>query len=97
MSRKMKNAINTPTMRRANCVLMEVRNWAKVMKLPGMETEMKLMPAIPVKIPEITFATPNAPKLTAVAAIAPPRTADETGLEQEKAKAAISAGVRKRM
>ena len=45
----------------------------------------------------MTFATPTAPKLTAVAAIAAPRTADETGLEQEKAKAAINAGARKRM
>ena len=52
---------------------------------------------IAAKIPTMTFATPNAPKLTALAAIAAPRTADETGLEQEKAKAAINAGARKRM
>ena len=62
--------------------------------MSGIETEME---EIVFKIPTMTFATPTAPKLTAVAAIAAPRTADETGLEQEKAKAASNAGARKRM
>ena len=52
---------------------------------------------IPSKTPEMTFAIPNAPKLTAAAAIAAPRTADESGLEQENAKAAIKEGARNRM
>ena len=52
---------------------------------------------IPCKTPEMTFASPNAPKLIAVAAIAAPRTADESGLEQENAKAAIKEGARNRM
>ena len=45
----------------------------------------------------MTIAIPNAPKLTAVAAIAAPRTADESGLEQENTKAAIKDGARNRM
>ena len=54
------------------------------------------MKTIAAKIPTMTVATPNAPTLAAVAAIAAPRTADETGLEQEKTNAAIKAGARKR-
>ena len=55
------------------------------------------VPATPPKIPTKTFEIPTAPKLIAVAAIAAPRTAAETGLEQEKRKAAIKAGERNRM
>ena len=53
--------------------------------------------AVPFKTPAKTFEIPTAPKLIAVAAIALPRTAAVTGLEQEKRKAAIMAGERKRM
>ena len=55
------------------------------------------LPVIPFTTPAKTFESPMAPKLMAVAAIAAPRTAAETGLEQEKTKAAIRAGERKRM
>ena len=54
-------------------------------------------PRIPFNTPAKTFEIPTAPKLIAVAAIALPRTAAVTGLEQEKRKAAIRAGERKRM
>ena len=56
-----------------------------------------LAKANPARTPEITFATPMAPTLTSAAAIAAPRTADETGLEQERANAKIKAGARNRM
>lgn len=52
---------------------------------------------IPSRTPGMTVANPKAPKLTAAAAIAAPRTADERGLEQENAKAAINEGARNRM
>ena len=92
----MNSAVATPTAKRLSWDLIPVRKSAKV----GMEvvmSEMTLNGIIPFRTPTKTFENPKAPKLTAVAAIALPRTAAETGLEQEKRKAAIKAGERKRM
>ena len=49
-------------------------------------------------MPEMTFAIPVAPKLTAVVAIAAPMAAAETGPEQQEVVSpVISAGARNRM
>ena len=51
----------------------------------------------PSTTPTKTFEIPKAPKLIAVAAIAVPRMAAETGLKQANTREAIRAGERKRM
>ena len=63
----------------------------------GWDRKSRTVSAIPVNTPAMTFEMPKAPKLIAVAAIALPRMAAETGLEQENTRAAIRAGERKRM
>ena len=92
----MNSAVATPTASNKSWDLIPVRKSAKV----GMEVMMSSinpLGLIPFRTPTKTFENPKAPKLTAVAAIALPRTAAETGLEQEKRKAASKAGERKRM